>query len=166
MNRATLRANPLTEEDIGAVLGRMGLLAPGDKPVCVPLEGGISSDIWLVEIGTQRFCLKRALAQLKVSQLWEAPIERNDAEWKWLTAADSIWPGSVPRLVGQDRDAGLFIMEYLDRRRVRYRRLFLCHPARTLPGRDRTRPYRSGAAARGAFECHARDQTCISPRRR
>src|SRR5450756_1318540 len=96
MNRATLRANPLTEEDIGAVLGRMGLLAPGDKPVCVPLEGGISSDIWLVEIGTQRFCLKRALAQLKVSQLWEAPIERNDAEWKWLTAADSIWPGSVP----------------------------------------------------------------------
>jgi aminoglycoside phosphotransferase (APT) family kinase protein len=114
MNRATLRANPLTEEDIGAVLGRMGLLAPGDKPVCVPLEGGISSDIWLVEIGTQRFCLKRALAQLKVSQLWEAPIERNDAEWKWLTAADSIWPGSVPRLVGLDRDAGLFIMEYLD----------------------------------------------------
>jgi hypothetical protein len=64
MNRATLRANPLTEEDIGAVLGRMGLLAPGDKPVCVPLEGEISSDIWLVEIGTQRFCLKRALHEL------------------------------------------------------------------------------------------------------
>src|SRR5450759_3382253 len=37
-----------------------------------------------------------------------------DAEWKWLTAAELIWPGSVPRLVAQDRDAGLFVMEYLD----------------------------------------------------
>ena len=44
----------------------------------------------------------------------KAPIERNDAEWKWLAAAESIWPGSVPRLVAQDRDAGLFVMDYLD----------------------------------------------------
>ncbi len=108
------RANPLTEGEIGAVLGRMGLLTPGDRLVCAPLDGGVSSDIWRVEIGARKYCLKRALAQLKVATLWEAPVERNDAEWKWLAAVQAIWPGAVPRLVAQDRDAGLFVMDYLD----------------------------------------------------
>ncbi len=114
MRGSTPRANPLTEGEIGAVLGRIGLLASGDRLRCVPLDGGVSSDIWRIEIGARKYCLKRALAQLKVSQIWEAPIERNDAEWKWLAEAEAIWPGSVPRLVAQDRDAGLFVMEYLD----------------------------------------------------
>src|ERR1700733_14454173 len=110
---STQRDDPLTENEIGAVLGRMGLLAPGDSVACVPLDGGISSEIWRVEIGPRRYCLKRALAQLRVPRLWQAPIDRNDSEWKWLRAAERIWPGSVPGLVGQDRDAGLFVMEYL-----------------------------------------------------
>jgi hypothetical protein len=114
MRGSTPRANPLTEGEIGAVLGRIGLLASGDRLRCVPLDGGVSSDIWRIEIGAQKYCLKRALAQLKVSQIWEAPIERNDAEWKWLAEAEAIWPGSAPRLVAQDRNAGLFVMEYLD----------------------------------------------------
>src|ERR1700720_1251960 len=114
MRGSTPRANPLTEGEIGAVFGRMGLLASGDRLSCVPLDGGVSSDIWRVEVGARKYCLKRALPQLKVSQLWEAPIERNDAEWKWLAAGGGVWPASVPRLVAQDRDAGLFVMEYLD----------------------------------------------------
>lgn len=107
-------ASALTEGEIGAVLARMGLLTPGDTLVCAPLDGGISSDIWRIEIGARKFCLKRALPQLKVATVWEAPVERNDAEWKWLAAAAAIWPGSVPRLVAQDRAAGMFAMEYLD----------------------------------------------------
>jgi len=67
-----------------------------------------------IEIGAQKYCLKRALAQLKVSQLWEAPIERNDAEWKWARRAEAIWPGSAPRLVAQDRNAASSSWEYLD----------------------------------------------------
>src|SRR5450631_2608524 len=114
MKSTTQLANSLTEGEIGAMLARMGLLASDDDLVCVPLAGGVSSDIWRVEIGARKYCIKRALAQLKVSQLWEAPIERNDAEWKWLAAAEAIWPGSVPCLVAQDRDAGLFVMDYLD----------------------------------------------------
>lgn len=108
------RGNALSESEIGAVLARMGLLKPGDSLVCAPLDGGISSDIWRVEIGARKYCLKRALAQLKVATVWEAPVERNDAEWKWLAEAQAIWPGSAPHLVAQDRDAGLFVMDYLD----------------------------------------------------
>ena len=114
MRGSTPRANPLTEGEIGAVLGRIGLVGSDDRLRCVPLDGGVSSDIWRIEIGARKYCLKRALPQLKVSQIWEAPIERNNAEWKWLAEAEAIWPGSVPRLVAQDRDAGLFVMEYLD----------------------------------------------------
>src|ERR1035438_5536300 len=80
MNNTTQRANSLTEGEIGAMLARMGLLASDDDLVCVPLDGGVSSDIWRVEIGARKYCIKRALAQLKVSQLWEAPIERNRSE--------------------------------------------------------------------------------------
>jgi len=108
------RGNALTEAEIGAGVVRMGLLRPGEHFAAAPLEGGISSDIWRVEIGDRRYCLKRALAQLKVTTVWEAPVERNDAEWKWLAAAQNIWPGSVPRLIAQDRDAGMFVMEYLE----------------------------------------------------
>jgi aminoglycoside phosphotransferase (APT) family kinase protein len=106
--------NPLSEKVIGRVLAHMGLLAAGDTLACAPLEGGVSSDIWRVEIGARKYCLKRALPQLKVASLWQAPVERNDAEWKWLSTAEKIWPGSVPHLVAQDRGAGLFVMEYLD----------------------------------------------------
>src|SRR3984885_8310166 len=98
---ATPRANPLTEGEIGAVLGRIGLLASDDRLRCGPLEGGVSPDIWRIEIGAQRYCLKRPLPRLKVSQIWEAPIERNNAEWKWLAGAGAVWPGSVPPLVAQ-----------------------------------------------------------------
>ncbi|MGD0025832.1 MAG: aminoglycoside phosphotransferase family protein [Xanthobacteraceae bacterium] len=114
MSGAMAQAHPLTEQEIGAVFGRLGLLAPSERLACEPLGGGISSDIWRVAIGARQYCLKRALPQLKVAQRWEAPVERNDAEWKWLAAADKIWPGSAPRLLGQDRQAGLFVMEYLD----------------------------------------------------
>src|SRR4029434_1751094 len=111
MRGSTPRANPLTEGEIGAVLGRIGLLASDDRLRCVPLDGGVSSDIWRVEIGARKYCLKRALAQLKVSQIWEAPIERNDAEWKWLAEAEGIWPGSAPRPLAHDASGRRLLIE-------------------------------------------------------
>lgn len=114
LSPAPAPAKTLGKTEIGASLARMGLLAPGEAFACAPLEGGISSDIWRVEIGARAFCLKRALAQLKVATVWQAPVERNEAEWKWLAVAQEIWPGAVPRLIAQDREAGMFAMEYLD----------------------------------------------------
>ena len=64
LSGSTPRAKPLTEGEIGASLGRMGLAQPGDRLVCVPLDGGISSDIWRVEIGAQKYCLKRGSTPL------------------------------------------------------------------------------------------------------
>ena len=80
----------------------MGLLTSGDRLVCVQLDGGISSDIWRVEIGARKYCLKRALAKLKVAADWRAPVERNHAEAEWLRVAAALAPRSVPRILGED----------------------------------------------------------------
>jgi aminoglycoside phosphotransferase (APT) family kinase protein len=94
-------------------LRRMGLLKSGEHPRLAPLAGGVSSDIYLVEAGGRRFCLKRALPRLKVAALWEAPIERNAAEAGWMRAVARWLPRAVPRILGEDAKAGVFAMDYL-----------------------------------------------------
>jgi len=95
-------------------LRRLGLLPPGIVPVAEPLTGGVSSDIWRVDLGDQRLCVKRALPRLKVAQDWQAPVERNGFEVAWMEVAAASVPGAVPKLVAVDKQAQLFAMEYLD----------------------------------------------------
>jgi 5-methylthioribose kinase len=90
-----------------------GLAAAGEQPRAAALAGGVSSDIWKVELRAGPVCVKRALPRLRVAQLWEAPVERNRYEWRWMQAAARIVPGSAPRVLAHD-DAGLFAMEFLD----------------------------------------------------
>jgi tRNA A-37 threonylcarbamoyl transferase component Bud32 len=78
-----------------------------------PLLGGVSSDLWKVDLPTRVICVKGALAQLKVAQPWFAPVSRNRVECEWLRFAQPLRPGQVPRVLADDEDAGLFAMEYL-----------------------------------------------------
>ncbi len=78
-----------------------------------PLTGGVSSDIWRVDLPAGPVCVKRALPRLKVDAVWEAPVERNRYEWEWLREAGRIVPSSVPPLVAQDIEAGCFAMGFL-----------------------------------------------------
>src|SRR6267154_4134613 len=114
MTQPAPETQDLDEETIAAALSRMGLLAAGERPRCQPLTGGVSSDIWLIDVPGRRLCLKRALPRLKVAQIWEAPVRRNHYEWNWFRVAGRICPDAVPPLVGQDAAAGLFVMAYLD----------------------------------------------------
>lgn len=91
-----------------------GLFEPGVDATAVQLEGGVSSDIWRVDLGSQSIALKRALPQLKVAADWQAPVERNAYEVAWFEVAGALVPGAVPRLLGSDATAGYFAMEYLD----------------------------------------------------
>jgi len=90
----------------------VGLLKAGESVRFAPLTGGVSSDISLVEAGGRRFCVKRALPRLKVAALWEAPVERNAAEAAYMRAVARWLPGAVPRVLGEDAEAGLFAMDY------------------------------------------------------
>ena len=104
--------------DLGRTLERMRLLHPGESFDAETLPGGVSSDILRISVaasgGARSFCFKRALAKLKVAADWRAPVERNHAEVEWMRVADALAPGCVPRILGEDMQAGAFAMEYLD----------------------------------------------------
>jgi aminoglycoside phosphotransferase (APT) family kinase protein len=91
----------------------MGLAGPEDPCAFTPLTGGISSDIFRVDVAGRRFCVKRALAKLKVAADWRAPVERNHSEAEWIRVAGEIVPDAVPRLIAEDLEAGLFAMQWL-----------------------------------------------------
>ena len=98
-------------------LGRMGLLQPGESPAIVPLTGGVSSDIVRVDLDSGPICIKRALPKLKVDADWHAPVERNQYEIEWMRVAAGIDARSVPKVLGEDRETGMFAMEFLDAER-------------------------------------------------
>ena len=92
----------------------MGLVGPRDRCAVTPLSGGVSSDIVRVEVAGHSFCVKRALAKLKVAADWRAPVERNHSEAEWIRVAGEIVPDAAPRLVAEDTAAGLFAMQWLE----------------------------------------------------
>jgi aminoglycoside phosphotransferase (APT) family kinase protein len=99
---------------LAAALRRLGLLRAGEPARFTALPGGVSSDIWRVDLARGSVCVKRALAKLKVEADWRAPVERNAYEVAWIETAGRIVPAAAPRLRGHDAAAGLFVMDYLD----------------------------------------------------
>jgi aminoglycoside phosphotransferase (APT) family kinase protein len=96
-------------------LTRSGLAAPGTSRRWTPLAGGVSSDIWRVDLDDGRaLCVKRALPELKVAAQWKAPVSRNAFEWAWIRFASELLPGSVPQPLAHDKAAGLFAMSFLE----------------------------------------------------
>lgn len=95
-------------------LRALGLVRPGESVRLTQLTGGVSSDIRLVHVGDRIFCAKRALAQLKVAQVWEAPVERNAAEVAYFRTVGAWLPDFVPVILGEEPAAGLFAMSYLE----------------------------------------------------
>ena len=103
----------MASEELTPALRRLGLLHDGETPSYEPLTGGVSSDIVRVDVAGRRFCVKRALSRLKVAAVWEVTVERNAAEAAWLRQVGDWFPASVPEVLGEDRQAGLFAMAYL-----------------------------------------------------
>jgi len=95
-------------------LRRMGLAEAEERPKWTRLGGGVSSDIWRVDLRSGLVCVKRALAKLRVEQDWFAPVERGRYEVAWFRAAAAIAPHAVPKLLGVDQATGSFAMEFLD----------------------------------------------------
>src|ERR1700761_6066559 len=100
--------------EILQALHRMGLLqAASEAPDGERLTGGVSSDIWRVDLTTGSICVKRALAKLRVDADWRAPPQRNTYEARWMRVAGRAAPQTVPALLGQDEATGTLAMAYL-----------------------------------------------------
>lgn len=96
-------------------LGTSGLAPPALGRRWTALTGGVSSDIWRVDLDDGRtLCVKRALPRLKVAADWQAPVSRNAFERAWLQFAAGVLPQAVPKVLAHDAEAGLFAMQFLD----------------------------------------------------
>lgn len=94
-------------------LHRHGLASAGEQGVWTPLTGGVSSDIWRVDLPGRTLCVKRALAKLRVGSDWQAPVSRNRFEWEWMRLATRVVPHAVPAPLAHDPALGLFAMAFL-----------------------------------------------------
>jgi aminoglycoside phosphotransferase (APT) family kinase protein len=110
---------PTSRSDIYAILRRAGLLELHEQPMTEPLTGGVSSDIWRVDLPGRSVCVKRALARLKVKADWRAPVERNAYEAAWIRTAREAVPGAAPALLARDEAADALVMDFLDPTRWR-----------------------------------------------
>jgi fructosamine-3-kinase len=106
----------MAADDLREILGilrHMGLLAVGAKAHGERLTGGVSSDIWRIDLDSGPICIKRALSRLRVAADWHAPVERNRYEARWMQRANAAVRGAAPRLLGADASVGALAMEYL-----------------------------------------------------
>lgn len=97
--------------EVHASLKRMGLVDERGASL-VPLTGGVSSRILLVETDVAQFCYKQALPKLNVKDDWYAPVGRNRSEVAWLRMANRVLHGIAPSVLAVDDEAMAFAMEY------------------------------------------------------
>src|SRR6188472_3369292 len=99
--------------EIVQALRRMNLVEYDATVAGERLTGGVSSDIWRIDFEAGPICVKRALAKLRVAADWQAPVERNRYEARWMLRANAAVPGAAPRLLGVDDASGTLAMQFL-----------------------------------------------------
>jgi 5-methylthioribose kinase len=97
------------EADIAAWVAEAGL---GRATAVTPLAGGVSSDVFRVDLPSGPICVKRALDRLKVAADWRAPVERSSYEAAWLRAVARLGGPIVPEILAEDAERHLFAMTW------------------------------------------------------
>ncbi len=109
------RVPPPNEETIvRAALLRMRLVDADETPLVTLLAGGVSSLIARADTRRGPVCVKQALPELKVAAHWSAPLERSHAELDWIRQVGEWLPGTVPAILGEDRESHAFAMSWLE----------------------------------------------------
>ncbi len=78
------------------------------------LAGGVSSDVFRVDLADGPVCVKRALEQLRVAGDWHAPRERSDYEVEWFRVAADVPGVTAPQVIAHDPARRLFVMSWFD----------------------------------------------------
>ena len=100
-------------QDLERFLVAHGLAAAGEPQRWTVLSGGVSSDIWRVDLPGRSLCVKRALPKLRVKDDWEAPPDRNLYEWRWFSTVRRWIPEAAPEPLAFDPERRLLAMAFL-----------------------------------------------------
>jgi aminoglycoside phosphotransferase (APT) family kinase protein len=79
-----------------------------------PLAGGVSSEVFRLDLPDGPVCVKRALPKLRVAADWRAPVERSHSEAEWLRTARAFVGEAAPQVLYEDQAANLFVMSFFD----------------------------------------------------
>lgn len=101
------------DPELEAFARESGLIRPEETPHWSPLTGGVSSDIWRLDVEGRSMCVKRALPKLRVAADWTVPTARNLYEWRWIETVSAIDPNLTPAPLATDETRGAFAMEFL-----------------------------------------------------
>jgi 5-methylthioribose kinase len=89
-------------------------LAPRTMPlVAVELTGGVSASVIAVTGAGIALVLKQALPRLRVSDVWEANVDRTESEVAALQLLSELTPGAVPAVLAHDPENHVVAMELL-----------------------------------------------------
>jgi aminoglycoside phosphotransferase (APT) family kinase protein len=126
MEGAEINDNAINDawEDFVAVLRRDGVVRHVDAKV-TPLTDGVSSEIYRIDDGADRFVVKRALPQLKVRDEWKADVSRNRYEQLYIEYVARFLPQAMPSLRPGAIDRGYFAMEFLGAEFASWKHLLL-----------------------------------------
>jgi hypothetical protein len=103
-----------TEAEIADALHESGMAPLGETPRLTTISGGVSSAVYRANLASLPVCAKRALAQLKVTAVWKAPLERSLSEINWIETVARLDEAIVPKILHVDAERDLFIMNCLD----------------------------------------------------
>ncbi|MCS5599347.1 MAG: hypothetical protein NZ707_06280, partial [Rhodospirillales bacterium] len=104
----------LSKTEICHALIRLNLMDASENPALSELNGGISSEIYKVDLDGRSFCVKSALPTLKSDPDWHVSVERTAAEWEWLKLAQNVAKNIVPDPLGYDKQTNTLVMSYLE----------------------------------------------------
>ena len=88
-------------------------LLSGDEVRVMPLAGGVSSEIYLLDDGKRKLVVKQALPKLKVQDEWRADTSRNQVEQQFIRYVSPHVPQNILPIVMAEPANGLFVMEFL-----------------------------------------------------
>ncbi|MGF1671008.1 MAG: phosphotransferase family protein [Balneolaceae bacterium] len=115
-----------------------------------PLQGGVSSDIYLITEGKNKYVVKKARPKLKVKDDWYADTSRNVTEQRFMRYVRDFAPEAVPELYYFDPNHQFFVMEFLDESFKNWKQLL-------LDGQWESRYAVSAAALMATIHTHSRN---------
>ncbi|MGW2342343.1 phosphotransferase family protein [Streptomyces sp. NPDC001661] len=98
-------------------LVRLGLVGAGETVTGRPLTGGVSCEVWRVDLpdGRGPVCVKHPLERLRVPGEWRVSTQRARWEARWLRLAAEVLPdGAACPVRGFDEPGPVLVLDWLD----------------------------------------------------
>ncbi len=100
-----------TIAEVKEYLIKAGIIDTADETVVENLRGGVSSRVWKIMQGSNRWVVKQALEKLNVEEEWFADVDRIHREHEVMEALADLAPkGAIPKVLHVDHINHIYMM--------------------------------------------------------